>query len=287
MKKIFRKIIRKLFYVQEFENISDAINRKKFKFFKLINHKCFSTLDFKKRILELGLKEGDTVIVHSAWRAFIGYLGTPNDIIDCLKDIIGENGTIVMPCYTNNKQYFDYNDKTSAGVLAETFREDYCQFRSLDSFFSMASAGKNAKFLTESHIDSDYYFDEKSPYYKAIMKNAKIILLGLGKHPHKISLFHCITYELKNTLSCYKNIYTSKKSVVLVDKKGNVIKKQILDRKQGCNNNKRKFKKLFKNVNTTNCYSKINFLDIYLIDSKKIYDDSKKYIIKHNYNLYK
>lgn len=287
MKKILRFIIRKMLGVREFETISDAFDRKKYKFLKKINQETFSTNDFEKKLIELGLKKGDTVIVHASWRAFIGYEGSPKDIIDSIIKIIGIDGTLLMPSFTINKNIFDYNDISSAGVIAEIFRKEYSSNRSLDSNFSMTAFGKNANDLLREHVRSVYCFDEFSPYSKAIQSNAKVLLLGLGRNPHKITLFHCITYELKNIVDCYTDVYTLKRSVILYDKDGNKIKKDIVDRQRKYQNNKRKFKKLFKMFVSKNNYSRLNKMDMYLFDSNNLYTSAKKYILNNNYNLYK
>lgn len=288
MNNEIRLFIRRALNVHEFETISDAINRKKYKFLKKINHNSFTADDLKNKLVLLGLKKGDTVIVHSSWRAFIGYKGTPKSVIDILLEIVGKDGTIIMPSYTTNKENFDYNDASSAGYISEVFRTNYPSIRSLNSVFSMCALGKKADIVTKSHINSIYAFDKNSPYYISINNNnTKILLLGLGKHPHKITLFHCITYNLKNRINIYKNVYTEKKKVTIVDKEGNLIKKNIIDRVPNKQNSKRKFRKLFSKVISEENYGKINFLDIYLFDGKNIYDSAEKYILKHNYNLYR
>ncbi len=287
MKQKIKTIIRGVIGAKKNETVSDALNRKKYKFLKLINQKSFDKNELKQKLEELGLKKNDTVIVHSSWRAFIGFEGAPEDVINVICEIIGENGTILMPAFSENKDEFYYDDPSCAGVLSEVFRKKYNVIRSLDTNFSMIGIGKKAEELLLSHIDSIYYFDEKSPYYKAIKNNAKILLLGLGKRPHKITLFHCITYELRNTMKCYKEVYTLKRSVKIFDKNKKVHEKSITDRKPIFQNNKKKFKKLFKYCINKNNYSRINFLDIYLFESQNVYILGKEYIQKQNYCLYK
>lgn len=287
MKKLIKKIIKKILNASEKETVSDAFNKKKYEILKKNNRFNFNTEDIKLVLESLGLCKGDTVIVQCAWRAFIGYSDTPKDLIDCIRNIIGEEGTVLMPAFTNNQSLFKYDDPTNAGYLAEYFRKNYDVERSLNSIFSMCAIGKKKKEFIESHVESLYAFDKKSPYYKAIKSGTKILLLGLGKNPHKITLFHCITYELRNKIDCYKNVYSLKKNVILYNSKKEKIVKCIVDRQPKYQNNKRKFRKLFKKVIQKNNYKKINYLDIYLFDGKKVYENAKKYIIRNNYNLYK
>ena len=197
---------------------------------KKFNKKKFTVKDFKESLVNMGLKKGDTVIVHSAWRSFIGFEGRPQDVIDSIKNIIGEEGNILMPAFTDNFEVFKYNDKSCAGVITEVFRNNKDVQRSLNNMFSMCAYGKKSTLYLSEHIDSNYCFDDKSPYYKATQDDAKILLLGLGKKPHKITLFHCASYALKDKLSYYKNVYSYKKNVTIYDQNNKKINKAIIDR---------------------------------------------------------
>ena len=271
MRKVIRKFLRKIIGAEDKETISDSLNKKKYKFLKKINRRSFDKIELKKGLEKLCLKDGDTVIVHSAWRAFIGFKGSPEDVINAIYEIIGKEGTILMPAFSGNKNEFHYCDSSCAGVISEVFRKKYNVIRSLDTNFSMIGIGKNAKDLLTEHIESKYYFDEKSPYYKSVKNNAKILLLGLGKRPHKITLFHCITYELKNEMECYRRVYNIKRKVRIFDKNKKEYTKIIIDRNPLFQNNKNKFRKLFQYCINKNDYLKINFLDMYLFESKKVY----------------
>lgn len=50
-----------------------------------------------KHLRDLGVKEGDTMVVHSAYSPLKGTGLTPEGIVDGLKSIVGETGTLVMP----------------------------------------------------------------------------------------------------------------------------------------------------------------------------------------------
>jgi len=58
--------------------------------------------DIKRGLETLGLKNGDSVGVHSSLSSF-GYVeGGANAVIDALLEVVGPEGTIVMPTYSNN-----------------------------------------------------------------------------------------------------------------------------------------------------------------------------------------
>ena len=287
MKKFIKYILKKILNAGEKETVADAVQRKKYSILKKFNKKKFTVKDFKESLVNMGLKKGDTVIVHSAWRSFIGFEGRPQDVIDSIKNIIGEEGNILMPAFTDNFEVFKYNDKSCAGVITEVFRNNKDVQRSLNNMFSMCAYGKKSTLYLSEHIDSNYCFDDKSPYYKATQDDAKILLLGLGKKPHKITLFHCASYALKDKLSYYKNVYSYKKNVTIYNQNNKKINKAIIDRLPNFQNDKSKFRYLFKRNMKYVKYKKINLLDIYLFESKKVYNDVYDYILKSNYKIYK
>lgn len=287
MKKMLRIIVRKVLRVRDFETISDALVRKKYGLLKKMNHNSVTTLDFFKKIVELGLSKGDVVILHSSWRALVGYNGSPKELIDCILKIIGNEGTLLMPAYTDNKDLFKYDDPTSAGFIAEFFRKNYPVCRSLNNVFSMCALGKYANYFTKDHIRSLYYFDNESPYYRAIEKNAKVLLIGLGKKPHKISLFHCVSYDIRNDVKCYNDVYTMRRKGVIYDKHNKKNEVEFFDRWPQYQNCHKRFRWLFLHFINRNNYGRINKTDIYLFDAKKMYNQAKKYVVENNFNLYK
>ena len=117
-------IIRKMFGARNNESFRDALDRHKTKIKKKIYRQKFSVEDLKQKIEDCGISDGDTVMVHSSWRNFFNFDGTPEDVISVLEDIVGKNGTIIMPCFGADRNQFDIkNSPSAAGVLSETFRK--------------------------------------------------------------------------------------------------------------------------------------------------------------------
>jgi len=59
--------------------------------------------DIKRGLREVGLRRGDNVGVHSSLSSF-GYVeGSADAVIDALLETVGEEGTVVMPTYSNNR----------------------------------------------------------------------------------------------------------------------------------------------------------------------------------------
>lgn len=111
-----------------------------------------------KALEEAGLKRGDVVFSHSN----VGYFGYPEEgrtpeavfrtILDAFLDVIGEEGTLVVPTFTYSfpkQQPFNPDHTPSdCGVFTEMLRRHPGACRSCDPIFSVAALGRLAKELT-------------------------------------------------------------------------------------------------------------------------------------------
>lgn len=270
LRKFLRKTIRVIFRVREYETINSAIDRHIVKIKKMIfPHRKFNNIEFKNALLDLGITKGDNIMVHSSWRQFYNYLGTPIDAINILRNIIGDEGTIFMPSYGPTRTFFDVNEtKTSAGVLAEEFRKQPNVFRSACTHFSVCAQGPLAQEATKDHFYSEYGFDMNSPYYKfANLNKSKILFMGLGKKPTKISLFHCAGYILKDSNPFLKKLLSHQYDAILVVNNEKYDKKMIIRDPKFRNNNK-SFKLIFDRINNKKITT-ISNLDLVIIDAQE------------------
>ncbi len=241
-----RKALRFLLKIREKESIEDGLRRHKNEFLQMLPHKKYSGKTFQNDLKKLGIEKGDVIIIHASWKGLFALELNPEEAIDVLLDTIGEKGTIVMPCYGDKDEVLDIEkSKSSAGILSELLRTRKGSIRSIFPKFSMVAYGYAAKEIVERHMNSLYQFDENSPYYIAMNKyKAKVLLLGLGKTTHKISVFHCATYKCKDMVPFYKKCFTKKcNKNVLMNKE--VLSFEYLDREDNCSNNRRIFKKVF------------------------------------------
>ncbi|MGP8216869.1 MAG: AAC(3) family N-acetyltransferase [Bacteroidia bacterium] len=162
--------------------------------------------DFRKIITqELGVKKGSVVFVHSSVSNL--NLGFPFfRILPILLEIVGEEGTLVFPCWHFDYRAEDYLKKdelfdvlkspTVMGVLPEFARRYKNAYRSLHPTSSVVAIGKYAQELTKDHINSEYPGDEHSPFYKIMNYNG--IIIGIGVSTYNLSFVHCIEDVMKN-----------------------------------------------------------------------------------------
>ena len=159
--------------------------------------------DIKKALSNIGLKKGDTVMVHTSLSS-VGYvIGGAQTVIDALIETVDKEGTIMMP--TQSWKNLDPEtgvhwdaEKTdwelirqnwpayersitptnTMGVVAEMFRSWPGTIRSNHPARSVAAWGRFAEYLTDNHDLSDI-FGETSPIGKLYELNGYVLLIGV------------------------------------------------------------------------------------------------------------
>lgn len=161
--------------------------------------------DIQKAVEELGIKAGDTVIVHSSFKS-MGYVeGGAEAVVSGFLDVLGEEGTLVFPTlvtkdFLNAYKTWHIDKESDVGYLTNYFRKREGSYRSDQATHSVAACGKNAKYLTETHghthkrfgNEGDTPFSADSPWEKMYHANTKIVLLGVPDS--KITFRHYAEY---------------------------------------------------------------------------------------------
>ena len=159
--------------------------------------------DITDALMNAGLQRGDSVMVHTSLGK-IGYVcGGAQVVIEALIEIVGEDGTIMMPAQSwknldpETGVHWDadeadwdrirenwpaYNKAitptNTMGAVAEMFRSWPGTVRSDHPARSVAAWGKNAEYLTENHDISDI-FGDTSPIGKFYELDGKVLLIGV------------------------------------------------------------------------------------------------------------
>ncbi|KXH85478.1 AAC(3) family N-acetyltransferase [Chryseobacterium kwangjuense] len=227
MKRKIYELLRKRLKVRSLTHLKNKYRRK---FDKIIYQKKISAQDFKDKFKALGVRKGDVIFIHSSWDEFYNYEGTPESFIDLMLELIGEEGTLLMPSYPLiRKKGGTFSIKTTptlAGLLPEIFRNYKKVERSLD-YHSVAAYGKLAKYITESHIHSESSWDEHSPYYKLAEVKAKVFSLGLGKH-HVGTIMHCADSVLRRDYEYFDLFFKKHEKITIKKADGEVMVKNYL-----------------------------------------------------------
>lgn len=148
------------------------------------------TLD--KLIVQLracGLKEGDSVLVHSSFSK-IGYVeGGPKTFVDGLLAVIGPSGNLLMPSspnpgyqldYIRNLKQFDVqNDPSKMGAITEYFRKLPGVLRSESPTEPVCCFGPEATWFTGGHLGELTPYTKNSPFARLAEANGKILYVGV------------------------------------------------------------------------------------------------------------
>lgn len=232
----------------------------------------------------IGIKVGDTICIHSEIFNFGKPLLSKDEflsaLLDCFYEVIGKNGTLIMPTFTysfcKNMIYDKLNSKSTMGVLTEFFRHQNGVVRTNDPIFSFAIFGddKNAYLA-----DTPSTFSKNCVYDVLKNKNGKIVLFGtqnLGyTFTHYVEEQANVSYRYFKEFSGIlkdENAKIHEKSIKYfvrhLDKKSEIsISKQIKELKESAN---------FKQVKFANA-------PITSINSKSYFDDFMR-ILKANEN---
>lgn len=238
----------------------------------IINEKKISTQDLYDCLEQLGIKKGDVICVHSHLMGFGKPLLKRQDfmqaIVDTVKAVIGEEGTLIMPTFTysfcRNEVYDIDASPSTVGILTEYFRNCENVKRTWHPIFSFAVGGRKQEEYLDIGPDA---FSLDSVYGKMIRDQGKLVMLG-GNYGYT---FYYLAEEHVNVKHRYFKIFTG--SIAL---SGEYVTTSVpyfvrnLEITSDLNE-----EKLLKFLLYTKCQNQVNFAKgtISVIDCGRMYDE--------------
>ena len=167
-----------------------------------------------KVLLNLGIKKGDTLLVHSSFDNFNGFQGRPQDIIKVLIEVLGPEGNLLMVSMPYTSSTSDYLKKTPVfnvqktpskmGIMSEIFRRKKGVLRSLHPTHPVLVYGKDASWIAEGHEKCIFPCGVNTPFDQFKSLNGKILFFDV---PFRTFTFiHFIEDLIKDKLPF--NLYT-------------------------------------------------------------------------------
>lgn len=160
--------------------------------------------DIISALKEIGVKRGQTIMVHTSLSSLGFVCGGAQIVIEALVECVGDEGTIMMPTQSwknldpeagvhweepkewwqtirENWPAYDKNitPTNTMGAVAEMFRRWPGALRSDHPARSVAAYGKQAKYLTENH-DLSNIFGDGSPIGKLYELDGYVLMIGVG-----------------------------------------------------------------------------------------------------------
>lgn len=175
-----------------------------YKLNKLIYPKL-SENDFTYLVTEkFGITKGMVVFIHSSVDK-LNLAFPAHKALNILLDIVGISGTLIFPAWHFSGRAEDYLKQTNVfdlkrsptvmGLLPELARRHKNAFRSLHPTASIVAIGNHAEELLSQHHLDIYPCGVKSPLYKMMKYDARII--GLGEKVVSLSFVHCVEDIMK------------------------------------------------------------------------------------------
>lgn len=194
---VARKVLPQKVYkqIKIFEHRHEARLRKKARVDAISRDGYFDVNQMREVLNSIGIKKGGILLVQSSINRFYNFNGTAKDILSLLEEMIGHEGTLLMPAFPPYRQggpyFFDVNKSPSqTGILCELLRRRPGVIRSLNPVHSVCAIGPMAEeLLSEHHLDP-FSCGSKSPFFKMAEYGGKI--LGLGLPPGYTTFFHVV-----------------------------------------------------------------------------------------------
>jgi aminoglycoside 3-N-acetyltransferase len=144
--------------------------------------KELSRAEVAGQLRALGVKKSGVLLVHTSFRATRPLEGGPAGLIDALRDVVGPDGTLVMPSWPeDDDQPFDPLATPASldlGVVADTFWRLPGALRS-NHGHAFAAVGPEAAQVTADPLPLPPHIPE-SPVGRVHDLNGQVLLLGVG-----------------------------------------------------------------------------------------------------------
>lgn len=137
----------------------------------------------------MGIKHGDTLLVHTAMSRMGALVEGPKTLVDALMTAVGKQGHILMPSSPNPAMQLDYirnleafdvaNTPSKMGAVTEYFRQQPGVYRSWSPTESVCAWGPDAAWFTDGHAYKPTPYDANSPFARVAQRRGKILYIGV------------------------------------------------------------------------------------------------------------
>ncbi len=169
----------------------------------------YGTAELHSALTALGVREGDTVLLHSSFHSTSGFRGKPGDVIDVFLDVLGGSGNLLMvslPYLSSSFEYlrtlkeFDVRKTFSRmGIISEGFRRRQGVLRSLHPTHPVLAYGPKASWIVAGHEDCLYPCGSGTPFEKLARLNAKVCFFDAEFST--FTFFHYLEDQVRDRLS--------------------------------------------------------------------------------------
>lgn len=134
----------------------------------------------------VGVRAGGTLLVHSSLSSLGWVEGGAASVVDALRAVLGEEGTLVVPTLTfdtvtaRQPVFHETLTPSIVGRVTEEVRARRGALRSLHPTHSVAAIGPGAASLVEGHHRWDTPCAPGSPFGRLVEREAQVLMIGVG-----------------------------------------------------------------------------------------------------------
>lgn len=143
----------------------------------------YRTQDLAEDFSRIGLRPGDSLVLHSSLKSMGKTAEGAKTVIDALLQVLGPEGNLLVPTYTysliiwNTEPYDHAASRSRVGAITEEVRHRPGSIRSFHPSHSVSVIGPAAHVITANHLHSTP-IGRGSPLDRMRLRHAKILMLG-------------------------------------------------------------------------------------------------------------
>lgn len=151
--------------------------------------RSYDARELATALLNLGVRPGDVLLMHSAFVPTNGFRGSPQALIEVILELLGRQGTLVMTSMAYASSTRDYlathpcfdvrRTPSKMGVVTEIMRRRGGTLRSLSPTHPLIAYGARAESLLEGHDRCEFPCGPGSPFEKMLMVGGKMLYFDL------------------------------------------------------------------------------------------------------------
>jgi aminoglycoside 3-N-acetyltransferase len=168
----------------------------------------YGSPELESMLRAIGVKSGDTVMLHSAFGGSSGFRGSPKELTDAFLRSVGPSGNLLMvslPYSSSTHEYlkklktFDVRQTPSRmGIISESFRRRTDVLRSFHPTHPVLAFGPQAEWIIADHDKCLYPCGPGSPFEKFSKLGGKVVFFNVPFAT--MTLFHYLEHLVEKTL---------------------------------------------------------------------------------------
>ena len=193
------------------KNVRDTLRMQKLALKKRFYRRSFSLEQTRALLSLLGFTRGRVVWVQSSWNEFYNLAARPSDVLAMMRDMLGPEGTLVMPAFPVDQDPGNVLEidsaPSSSGLLTEIFRRQPGVLRSIHLTSSVCAAGPAADLLLRDHHRDPFTWGLQSPFCRLMDVEAQLVCLGLGRFVSNLTPLHAVECLLFDEVPYFRHIF--------------------------------------------------------------------------------